>query len=325
MAPASRNARAEAQALLVDGYHARVLEPSPPASADADWYAHDEAAVGAGVDGRVVTPTSAGDVTWDQLAQTDDGVATFARDRWLGHWRRLGPAPDELAEARADLNRLAFYVMSPARRSVNGKIGLRWTLGGFGTPFYGADRQLRLEALDLVLQEAAAVRTAPLTTLASAAAVAGVELDPGSKGDFDVPDMGDEHRPLAVRAEHVAFLSDWFGFATSVLEELRLDARPDDAVSRVQLWPEHFDVAVELGSEESGARASYGASPGDAAHPQPYLYVAPWTASDRGQPYWNDDAFGGASLLHDQLVEAPDQRAAALDFYRRGRELLVPG
>ena len=325
MAPVARNARAEAQALLADGYHARVLEPSPPASTDPDWYAHDEAAVGADLDGRVVTPTTAGDVTWDELAQTDHGVATFARDRWLGHWRRLGRAPDELAEARAELNRLAFYVMSPARRTATDKVGLRWTLGGFGTPFYGADVQLRLDGLDLVLQEGTAMRTAPLTTLAAAADLAGVELDPGSKGHFDVPDMGDQHGALLVRTEHVAFLADWFGFATSVLEQLRLDARPEDDAGRVQLWPEHFNVAVELGSADDGRRASYGASPGDEAHPEPYLYVAPWGEPDRISPYWNDAAFGGASLAYAELLAATDQRAAALDFHRRGLELLAAG
>jgi hypothetical protein len=325
MAPAPRNARAEAQALLVDGYHARVLEPSPPASTDPDWYAHDEAAVGDSVAGEVVTPTSAGGVTWDELAQTDAGVATFARERWLGNWRRLAPVPDDLADARADLNRLAFYVLSSARRAVNGKIGLRWTLGGFGTPFYGADVQLRLEGLDVVRQERTGVRAAPLTTLSSAAALAGVELEPEAKGHFDVPEMGDDHRALAVRADHVAFLSDWFGFATSALEELRLDARADETTGRVQLWPEHFDVAVEVGSADEGRRASYGASPGDAAHPQPYLYVAPWSEPDRAAEYWNDAAFGGASVAHAELLVAADQRATALDFYRRGLELLTGG
>jgi hypothetical protein len=325
MAPAPRNARAEAQALLIDGYHARVLEPSPPASTDPDWYAHDDAAVGTGGDARVVTPTSAGEVTWDELAQTDDGVARFARERWLGYWRRLGPAPDDLAEARVDLNRLAFYVMSPARREANGKIGLRWTLGGFGTPFYGADVQVRLEGLDVVRQAGTAVQAAPLTTLASAAALAGVELDPDSKGHFDVPEMGDEHRALGVRSEHVAFLSDWFGFATSVLEELRLDRRADDTTGRVQLWPEHFDVAVELGDADERRRASYGASPGDAAHPEPYLYVAPWSEPDRSTGYWNDAAFSGASMAHAELLATADQRAAALDFYCQGLELLIGG
>ena len=47
---------------------------------------------------------------------------------------------------------------------------------------------------------------------------------------------------------------------------------------RPQIWPEHFDLACELGAD-AGTRARYGASPGDAAIPQPYLYVGPWDAS----------------------------------------------
>ena len=46
-----------------------------------------------------------------------------------------------------------------------------------------------------------------------------------------------------------------------------------------QIWPEHFDLACEIGDADAGTRANYGASPGDAAIPQPYLYVGPWDAS----------------------------------------------
>jgi hypothetical protein len=60
-----------------------------------------------------------------------------------------------------------------------------------------------------------------------------------------------------------AFLGDWYGFAAAALEELRASAGDDVDPSRVQLWPEHFDLAVELGSEAAHARAAYGLSPGD--------------------------------------------------------------
>jgi len=77
---------------------------------------------------------------------------------------------------------------------------------------------------------------------------------------------------------------------------------------------------VDLGDEAAGRRASYGGSPGDASHAEPYLYVAPWTA--RTGQFWADAAFGGASLSYAALLEADDQRAAALAFLRRGREEL---
>jgi len=45
------------------------------------------------------------------------------------------------------------------------------------------------------------------------------------------------------------------------------------------LWPEHFDLAITVDE------VNYGVSPGDAAHPQPYAYVGPWTP--RTGEFWN--------------------------------------
>ena len=47
--------------------------------------------------------------------------------------------PPDYAETREALHRLACYVLSPARKAVTGRIGLRSTPGGFGTPVFGAD------------------------------------------------------------------------------------------------------------------------------------------------------------------------------------------
>ena len=82
----------------------------------------------------------------------------------------------------------------------------------------------------------------------------------------------------------------------------------------MQLWPEHFDVALELGAESLGARAAYGLSPGDEAHDEPYLYVAPWQAPEPG-PLWRAATFAGAELSYASLLAAPDQRGAALAFF----------
>ncbi len=116
-------------------------------------------------------------------------------------------------------------------------------------------------------------------------------------------------------------LSDWYGFVTSVLEELRA-AGLGEAMGRVQLWPEHFDVATEFGSEDAGERASFGGSPGDEHHARPYLYVAPWSEEVSRGGFWNDPHFNGASLGYQALLVADDQRGAALEFYRRGRAVL---
>ena len=91
----------------------------------------------------------------------------------------------------------------------------------------------------------------------------------------------------------------------------------------MQLWPEHFDTAVEMGSYDLGRRASYGASPGDAAHPEPYLYVAAWGEIDRSDGYWNDENFNGASLSYQDLLAAGDQRETAMAFFRQGFDRLT--
>jgi hypothetical protein len=109
-------------------------------------------------------------------------------------------------------------------------------------------------------------------------------------------------------------VADVFGFAASVLEEL---ARGEGAAfepSRAQLWPEHFDLAVELGAESQGRRAGFGVSPGDEQHPQPYAYVVPWVAPPAGD-LWQAQGFQGAELSYGELLAADDQRALALDFF----------
>lgn len=80
------------------------------------------------------------------------------------------------------------------------------------------------------------------------------------------------------------------------------------------LWPEHFDVAIEHGSEAAGERATYGLSPGDENHPEPYLYVGPWRQGVAGE-LWQARGFPGAELAYADLLAAADQRAAALDFF----------
>ena len=81
----------------------------------------------------------------------------------------------------------------------------------------------------------------------------------------------------------------------------------------IRLWPEHFDVATVLGHEKDGARANYGASPGDEEHPEPYLYVGPWQAPPRGE-IWNATAFDGAELPYAELLAAEQQVGTGVDF-----------
>jgi len=298
------NARAEAELQLAGRCDVRVLEPSPPAVHEPPYFADDPVARGDGSDGRpLVSPVANGDRRWIDLAAKDERLAAWCRRHWLGPYARLGHVPADLVPTRQALHSLAEHVLAPARQAANGKIGLRYTHDGFGTPFYGSNRQIRVSGTELILQDADVEEPAPITTLAAAAAHVGL---PEADG------LDDE--PLVVDEAASEFLGQWYGFATSVLEELRAGHGAAADPSRVQLWPEHFDIAVELGSESDGTRAAYGCSPGDEAHPEPYLYVAPWQAPPPG-PLWQATAFSGAELPYDAVHDGLDQRAVALTFF----------
>ncbi|MDN3352227.1 hypothetical protein [Actinomadura sp. DC4] len=306
------NARREAWELLGGEYDVRVLEPSPPAVTVGPWFADDPLAGPYGV--RLVTPLAGLGRSWDDLSRERPELAGFCADRWLGAWRRLAPLPRAFVAGRRSLHALAEHIVAAARYTANGKIGLRFTRQGFGTPYFGAGHQVRVEAGRLIVDGAAHTPA----TLGEAASIAGIPLGmPPDVYSPSTPAAPDTHLPLNLPAAEA--LGAWFGFAWSVLEQLRFDGR-SLSPGRVQLWPEHFDPAVDLGEESAGRRASFGASPGDDAHPEPYLYVAPW--QKRPGAFWNDATFGGAALSYAALLGADDQRAAALGFFRRGLEEL---
>jgi hypothetical protein len=130
----------------------------------------------------------------------------------------------------------------------------------------------------------------------------------------------DERRePLdGVDPEAAARLADWYAFGDAILSELVTTAGPGDDPTPIRLWPEHFDIAIEMGAE----RANYGFSPGDEQHPEPYAYVGPWTAEVSGD-LWQATGFRGAELFYAELLAEPDQRAAALEFFTTRKEALA--
>lgn len=317
----ARNPLAEAQAVVGRGYAARVLEPSPPAVLDGEWFADDPVAAPAPPGTPVVSPVPGADLMWGSWLRDRPEHAAWAAARWLGAHRRFPRPPGTFTQTRLALHRLAVYVVSPARRRANGKIALRWTLDGLGTPFFGADEQVRIVGTRLVHQRGDRARVEPISTLAAAADfVLDGPPDVAWAEPFDVPPVGDPDESLAVDAAGAAFLGDWYGFATSVLEELRSDPSSTET-SRVQLWPEHFDVGFDC--LPGRQRAGFGASPGDAAVDEPYLYVVPFDVEAvPATDVWNAESFRGAVLRLGELVDAPDQRAAALGFFRQFRDVL---
>jgi hypothetical protein len=201
----------------------------------------------------------------------------------------LAALPPTFRDTRLALHALAQEVISPARERVTGRIGLRATPGGFGTPRFGDDVRLRVDGTELVRSSAAGDTREPIEGIDEAASRA---------------------------------LGAWYAFGDALLEELRAEAGPADTPSIVQLWPEHFDIAIDMGDEASGARANYGFSPGDESHDEPYVYVGPWAAERAEGPLWNASGFPGAELPYRDLLTAPDQRRTALEFLRERRDLL---
>jgi hypothetical protein len=298
-----------------------VLVPSPPAATEPPWFADDPVAVGDGAGDRPgVSPVPNGDITWDELARDEEDLRPWCAARWLGGWDRLPDPPADVERSRRGLHTLAEWVISPARAAANGKIGLRWTYGGLGTPFFtvdGRDRQVRLDGMELVIDEVDSEHRVDLTTMSAAADAAGADLTAGKP--YKPMTTPDETTLGLIEPAGVAFFNDWFGFSTSVLEQLRCEATPEEDASRVQLWPEHFDAAFEQGA--GAARAGYGCSPGDDEHPLPYAYVTPWgTGAD--DPFWCEPHFRGARMDWVAITAAVEQREAVLEFFRQGRDLL---
>lgn len=234
----------------------------------------------------------------------------------------LHPLSEPYIETRNSLHQIAFFVLGPARYKAEGRMGLQAAPGGFGTPRFDS-RIVRVEGDNIVAEEAEKVATQTITTVRATAEFVGIEYDVDWFPDFHDPlKPVDPDVPLAVDDTATRALGQWFNFGADVLERLRSQGSDDDDVTEVQLWPEHFDPATELGSQDGGRRASYGASPGDAGHQEPYLYVAPWGEIDETDPYWNSGSFKGSLLEHSDLVAAEDPIAAGLDFLLDGYRIL---
>lgn len=318
----ARNPKAEATDLLPPGHEARVLEPSPPANQDPDWFADDPTDPG-DAGGKLVTPIPGEGILWGDLAADDPVLRDYVAENWLDGSHRLGPLPDGFDATRDSLHQIAFFAVAPARHRETGKLGLRYTRHGFGSPFFGEDEQVRVESGTLVRQRGHQVESIAPKTLAEACAFLDLPYREVWFEDFHDPlDPVGPTTPLEIESDPARAIGDWFGFATLALERSRRIPGAAD-VSRVQLWPEHFDPAFEMGSHEKGQRASYGASPGDDAHPEPYLYVGSWGDVDRNDPFWNDPTFNGASLTYSEILDSEDQLQTAQFFFRRGYERLT--
>lgn len=316
-----RDAYEEAVAATGGRYDPRLLEPWGPEAADDPFLAPDPVAHGVRGPLPVVSPLGSGDITWDGLCADDPALAAWCRPRWLAALAPLPPVPGSLRATVIRLHLLAEHVIAPWRYAAHGRIGLRWTLGGFGTPWAHGDEQVRVVGNVLVHQRGAAIRQCELTTLGEVADWLGGPL--GAPREVYTPAQAVEAAAsVAVDPDASAWLGEWFGFATRALEEVR-SGEADYDRRRVQLWPQHFDVAVDLG--DGAARATFGASPGDAAHDGPYLYVREWTGDALAGDPDRDPTFAGVALPVSALLGAEDPLGVAVSWFARHRVLLQGG
>jgi hypothetical protein len=227
--------------------------------------------------------------------------------------------PDEFAATRDALHAVAEHVCAAARYAAEQRIGLQPSAGGFGTPSFGDDEQVRVDGITLVHRRDGHERRSPLTTLADAAAFVGVPLGlPATV--YPAVTKADPDMVISVDAGAARILADWFAFGTDALAAVR-GHYGAHAPTPTTLWPEHFDCAMELGDADAGTRANFGASPGDAAIPEPYLYVGPWDAARRTGALGAHDF--GAARTYGELRATGDPGAAARAFFTEAADLLL--
>ncbi|GAB3060869.1 hypothetical protein GCM10027053_23850 [Intrasporangium mesophilum] len=202
-------------------------------------------------------------------------------------------AADTYTATKRSLHGLAELVLAGPRCRQGGSIELRVQAQGF-----------RTRDEPMISMSGSALVTADLTvdvdglTFAEAAARLGLEA---SRLDDIYPD-GPKVSPdeaICLDSESVRQVERALALGDRALRSFHEGADPI-------LWPEHFDVAVELGD------ATYGVSPGDRYDAQPYAYVSrsgPFTGE-----FWNAP-FGAARLLAE--LDGVDGIVA---FFRQGAD-----
>jgi hypothetical protein len=197
---------------------------------------------------------------------------------------------------RLGLHGVAELVLAGPQFRLSGTIELRAVPGGFGTV---ADPDVRVIGHELVAGERRTqLAGQTLDQLAGACGLSATSLSdvyaegPGLRG-------GDR---VEVDPSAAAEVARAFGIGDAALRALAPDHRP-------VLWPEHFDIAIDVDE------VNYGVSPGDTHFDEPYAYVGPWQRDNHLGDFWNAP-FGAARTLAD-LGDAD----GVLAFFSEGRSL----
>jgi hypothetical protein len=236
----------------------------------------------------------------------------------------LAPLTEHHRGAVRELQRVATHVLARRRFAVDGRFGLRPSPGGITTPVFGDDETLRITGGHVVRErriDGAMTSTAMAiagVSLAELAALAGADLSTELSVGHDTPAVGDPDAPIPVTDDDVAVIASWFSTAAIALDAV-LAISAARAPSSVQLWPEHFDLAVDVAA--GTGRVNLGASPGDDFCPEPYVYLGPWGPQRPGDTdYWNVGF--GAVQRYELLRTSSNPTAAMVDFWTRGLALL---
>src|SRR3954470_14735106 len=152
----------------------------------------------------------------------------------------LTPLPAAFATTRDGLHALACYAISPARKVRTGRIGLRPTGDGFGTPPFDDGSRIVVSGDHLQWDPRPAIR---IETVRSGAAFLGIEPQPDPGVGHDLPPY-DPDATLLVDPEASLALGAWYALGQEALD--RIPSELDAAVGEAQLWPEHFDLAVTI-------------------------------------------------------------------------------
>ena len=136
-----------------------------------------------------------------------------------------------------------------------------------------------VDGVDVIVHSESGRKQQPLSTLAAAGTYVGIEPDVAWAAELDIPTPGLLDADLNLVADDAAALAAWFGFGWKILDQLSTDADSKHA-SEPQLWPEHFDAAIEIGAPAGKTRASDGFSPGDVSL-RPAQPTKTWQTSPR--------------------------------------------
>jgi hypothetical protein len=225
--------------------------------------------------------------------------------------------PEVLTTTRRSLHALGEHVLGAALFQGRHRIGLRQFTGGFATQNYlhvrdgaAVERRAMLVGTEVVVRDddlsgGTIEERAPVTTLAAAAALVGV--DPGLTAECGytpaAPPAPDAE--LVVDPGAAAFLAEVLatGYAALVVLSAHF---VDEEPTEIQLWPEHFDLGTSF------REVNYGLSLGDEEHPYPYAYVGPWSSPPQGG-FWNESF--GASLTFEEVPTVDE----VLTFLGEGR------